>query len=462
MTDAGSTHGTGPDEPEPELSWANLSATYAPRVNLVDELVGPFYIGHRGGHLRYPEHSLEGYRASFRDGFLIEPDIRQTSDGRLVCLHDDTVDRTMTGTGSISATTLAAWRGMRVEPQLPGGHEALPVEWLRVLNEFGGRALLIPEVKDPAARQPLIDSLAARGLQRAVIVQSFAYDDVQAVAAAGVAACLLSDSADPGTLVADGIEFLSCSTEAPAAYIAAAKAAGLRVIVYTVDTVAQATISLANGADGLFSDDPQHVTGWRLKRHADPFAEKVLWAGADPDPALWRFARAAEIGADIPAGSAQSIGHYWAGRRGPNVRVRWTVRYSPSANTDLSSWGPSMYVGTNPDADTEFTDAPGGNQNGYHGFIRRNGQLDLYRVTDGSATSIGRLAGSGPSVAATDEGVPITLELTINATGVTLKNLTARNQVTSADTTHRPANAHLTSRVNGTHGYMSSVTVDDL
>jgi hypothetical protein len=121
-----------------------------------------------------------------------------------------------------------------------------------------------------------------------------------------------------------------------------------------------------------------------------------------------------------------------------------------------------MYVGTNPDPDTEFTDAPGGNQNGYHAFIRRNGQLDLYRVSDGSATSIGSLASSGPSVAATDEGLPTTLELTIDDTGVTLKNLSAGNRVASADTAHRPTDAQLTSRVDGTHGYMSSVTVDDL
>lgn len=430
------------------------------RVDLVSDLSAPFYIGHRGGHLLYPEHSMEGYRACARDGYVVEPDVQLTSDGVLVCLHDGTVDRTTNGTGAVSGMTAAQWRALRVDPQIPGGHEALPAEWLPLLDELGGRALLTSEIKTPAARDPLLDSIAARDLHRAVIVQSFDYADVQAAADRGIAACFLSDTADPATLAADGIELLGCSTGASGAYIAAAKAAGLTVIVYTVNTVAAANTALANGADGLFSDDPEHLTGRRLKRHRDPFADKVLWAGADPDPTYARFRRADEFGMD--GGGVLGVGHYWAGTRGPRLRVRWRVQYATWSGTDLTRWGGSMYVGTNPDADTEYQDNNTGAVNGYHGFLRRNGSLELYRVSNGTPTQLAVLAASAPSVPAADEGAPTDLELVIDAAGVTLRNLTAGNQVSNADTTHRPTTAQLTSRWNSNAAFISRVTVDDL
>lgn len=38
--------------------------------------------------------------------FCIEMDVRQTADGHLVLLHDETVDRTTDGTGAVSELTL--------------------------------------------------------------------------------------------------------------------------------------------------------------------------------------------------------------------------------------------------------------------------------------------------------------------------------------------------------------------
>ena len=46
-------------------------------------------IGHRGAPLRYPEHTLEGYRAAAGLGAgVLECDVTSTRDGHLVCRHD--------------------------------------------------------------------------------------------------------------------------------------------------------------------------------------------------------------------------------------------------------------------------------------------------------------------------------------------------------------------------------------
>jgi glycerophosphoryl diester phosphodiesterase len=63
-------------------------------------------VGHRGLLNEAPENTLANFRAclDLRIGF--EFDVRRTRDGHLVCLHDETVDRTTDGEGKIADLTL--------------------------------------------------------------------------------------------------------------------------------------------------------------------------------------------------------------------------------------------------------------------------------------------------------------------------------------------------------------------
>jgi glycerophosphoryl diester phosphodiesterase len=64
-------------------------------------------INHRGYNRVAPENTLPAFRLSKLYGFdYVETDIRTTSDGVLVCLHDETVDRTSNGTGYVNQMTL--------------------------------------------------------------------------------------------------------------------------------------------------------------------------------------------------------------------------------------------------------------------------------------------------------------------------------------------------------------------
>jgi glycerophosphoryl diester phosphodiesterase len=70
-------------------------------------------IGHRGASGYAPEHTLASYDLALELGAdYIEQDLQLTSDGVLVCLHDETLDRTARGpaancTGPVNTKTLA-------------------------------------------------------------------------------------------------------------------------------------------------------------------------------------------------------------------------------------------------------------------------------------------------------------------------------------------------------------------
>ena len=71
---------------------------------------------HRGGVARgIAENSLPGLHWSARQGAAFaEIDLRNTSDGHIVLLHDETLDRTTNGTGTLSRMTLDEIRQYRL------------------------------------------------------------------------------------------------------------------------------------------------------------------------------------------------------------------------------------------------------------------------------------------------------------------------------------------------------------
>ena len=66
----------------------------------------PRLLAHRGGAKEFDENSLGAFRGSYEKGVRgFETDIRLTKDDALVILHDDTLDRTATGTGVVENVT---------------------------------------------------------------------------------------------------------------------------------------------------------------------------------------------------------------------------------------------------------------------------------------------------------------------------------------------------------------------
>ncbi|HWL07005.1 MAG TPA: glycerophosphodiester phosphodiesterase [Planctomicrobium sp.] len=73
-------------------------------------------LAHRGGAFEFEENTMEGFRACYDQGIRgFETDIRMTKDGALVILHDDSLDRTHTGTGPVEEKTAAELKEIRTK-----------------------------------------------------------------------------------------------------------------------------------------------------------------------------------------------------------------------------------------------------------------------------------------------------------------------------------------------------------
>ncbi len=67
----------------------------------------PLVIAHRGGAGIFPENTLHAFQESWKLGVdVLEMDIRETADGKIVAMHDRTANRTTNGEGNISEMTL--------------------------------------------------------------------------------------------------------------------------------------------------------------------------------------------------------------------------------------------------------------------------------------------------------------------------------------------------------------------
>lgn len=74
---------------------------------------------HRAQHTKYPENSLAAINHSIESGIdIIEIDVRETLDGQLVLMHDETIDRTTTGTGKLSAYTFSQLQEFDLEKKV--------------------------------------------------------------------------------------------------------------------------------------------------------------------------------------------------------------------------------------------------------------------------------------------------------------------------------------------------------
>ncbi len=93
-----------------------VTARYDELVNFVKILspntltTTPIIIGHRGNPTNAPENSISSYVTAVKNGSdVVETDIQLTKDGQLVVMHDSTINRvtTYTGSASVSSMTMA-------------------------------------------------------------------------------------------------------------------------------------------------------------------------------------------------------------------------------------------------------------------------------------------------------------------------------------------------------------------
>ncbi|GAA2218516.1 glycerophosphodiester phosphodiesterase [Streptomyces nogalater] len=213
-------------------------------------------IGHRGVMGVEPENTLRSFVAAQRAGLdLIELDLHLSKDGALVVMHDAEVDRTTDGSGPIAEKTLAELRALDA-----GRGERVPV-FEEVLEAV--RAPLQAEIKDVAAARALAEVMRARDLTTRVEVSSFHDEAITEIArlVPGVRTALVASRY--GTEVVDRAVAAGAATvclnirRLTLEVVEHARASGLRILGWVVNTQEQLRLVRALELDGATTDYPE-------------------------------------------------------------------------------------------------------------------------------------------------------------------------------------------------------------
>ena len=241
----------------------------------------PAVIAHRGNSWIAPQNTMAAVEAAWRaDADLVEVDISLAADGGIVVIHDETVDATTDGNGEVGAMSLAELRtldaGSWFSPVYSGQRIPTLGDVLTFLVDRPGTDLLL-ELKgvwshDDAAR--VTSAIAAARLTDRTIVQSFRPETVAALrdAAPGLRRGFLVERHHDGLLEACAeLGVMACNPSVElvlddTGLVPALHGAGLQVMVWTADTVAQWEALVAAGVDAIITDRPDRLAGWLAGR----------------------------------------------------------------------------------------------------------------------------------------------------------------------------------------------------
>ena len=265
-----------PQPPEPVVP---------PPVLQTDQVI----VAHRGASGYAPEHTLMAYDLALEMGAeYIEQDVLPTADGVLVCIHDDTLDRTARGpvencTGNVSDKTLeqlrscdfGTWFNEANPDRAREEYVGLPIPTLEEVFQRYGNA---PDIKyyieikpntstGGSVEQTLLDLIHAYDLydgavnDRQVLVQSFiptSLINMRALDAELPLIQLYAAGATAGVVLASSYAFGigPSSAEVTPALVSLTHSLGMAIHPYTINSEDDLVAMAAMCVDGLFTNFP--------------------------------------------------------------------------------------------------------------------------------------------------------------------------------------------------------------
>ena len=232
----------------------------------------PLVVAHRGASADHPENTLVAFEAAVEAGAdAVELDVRLTSDGAPVLLHDAEVGAVTDGHGSVHELTLAEVKRLRVRgEEVPTLGEALAL--------LSGRAGVDVEIKNlpgeaafDSPREAVVDAVADSlehvGFSGSVLVSSFNWLSIERARERmpGVETGFLTIAGiDPHAALvyarSHGHEYVLPNVEALMSegerFVADAHASGIRVGTWTVDQEDRLATLYGWGVDAIASNLP--------------------------------------------------------------------------------------------------------------------------------------------------------------------------------------------------------------
>jgi glycerophosphoryl diester phosphodiesterase len=233
-------------------------------------------IGHRGAAALAPENTWAGFDLALELGVdAIETDVRATSDGVLVLLHDAQLDRTTNGTGAICETPWSAVRMLDAGEWFDERYVGARVPRLgETLRRYGVRTRWAIEIKQLGIEERVLDVVRELDLLDRVTFTSFDWGAVVGIRAACSEASVgyLAQDTDPDTVarvVHAGLDqFCPPSNAVSRDQVTAWKARGLEVRAWGVRDEALMMGAIEAGVDGMTVDFP-HLLLEALGRRND-------------------------------------------------------------------------------------------------------------------------------------------------------------------------------------------------
>jgi glycerophosphoryl diester phosphodiesterase len=264
----------------------------------------PWIQAHRGGPVEngkgtMPENSMPAFRQSAARGFVLEADVKLTSDKVPVIIHDDTLDRTTNCAGPVKDKTLAQLERCQIDVigfegtaiNLKRGDKRrtrIPTlnELLGLIRKTGASANI--EIKnlpldndwDPSLEYAVIVAKAIKSSRvpsSQLIIQSFLVNNLIRFREIdpGPETSLLTlgfvNTAGISTAADNDIDWVSPQWPVDQTYISDAHTAGLQVVPYTVDDSAGVKQATSMGVDAIITNDPL-MARVAIKRAAPPLA----------------------------------------------------------------------------------------------------------------------------------------------------------------------------------------------
>jgi len=239
----------------------------------------PLSVAHRGHSIAYPENTLDAYRKAIELGVeMIECDVNITRDGKLVMMHDPTLDRTTSGTGRVSAATWDEIQrldaGGKFKPEFFGAGIPSTEETLLLYKETG--TLSCFEVKGADADESnrialtLVELFIKHDMLDTAFMSSYHYEALQ-VAKAKCPELLLAPErlpddapADPPEAVRQAKSFSAPVIQHQYTVLTPEVVKALHeneIAVWSWSTTDEASMvySIELGADALMGDDVQGI-----------------------------------------------------------------------------------------------------------------------------------------------------------------------------------------------------------
>jgi glycerophosphoryl diester phosphodiesterase len=217
-------------------------------------------VGHRGCAALEPENTLRAFRRAVDLGCdYVETDVRLSRDGRLVLMHDETVDRTTSGTGRVAELLFEEIRALDA-----GNGEQIPT-LDEVLALLGGRVQLLCELKGEGTPDEAVRIVQEAAMSASVVFTCFDLSLLRRVReidpslrTGAIFSRLPQDFAaqarDAGA-ESVGVQFRSQSR----AVIDSAHAEGLAIRAWNPDTEEDIRAMIALEPDGISSNRPDLV-----------------------------------------------------------------------------------------------------------------------------------------------------------------------------------------------------------